>query len=73
MSKKLKIVCLGGGPSSLYFSILMKKANPEHDITVIERGENALSNSSPIGVASIRPSMARRSTRKAMGFVGCPG
>ncbi len=34
----LKIVCLGGGPSSLYFSILMKKLNPEHDITVIERG-----------------------------------
>lgn len=34
----LKIVCLGGGPSSLYFSLLMKKANPGHDITVIERG-----------------------------------
>ena len=37
--KGLKIVCLGGGPASLYFSILMKKANPAHDITVIERGE----------------------------------
>ena len=34
----LKIVCLGGGPASLYFAILMKKANPAHDITVIERG-----------------------------------
>ena len=34
----LKIVCLGGGPASLYFSILMKKANPEHNITVFERG-----------------------------------
>ena len=34
----LKIVCLGGGPASLYFSLLMKKQNPEHDITVIERG-----------------------------------
>ncbi|MBA3582720.1 MAG: FAD-dependent monooxygenase [Gammaproteobacteria bacterium] len=34
----MKIVCLGGGPSSLYFSILMKKQNPNHDITVIERG-----------------------------------
>lgn len=32
-------MCLGGGPSSLYFSILMKKANPGHDITVIERGD----------------------------------
>ncbi|HNP34828.1 MAG TPA: FAD-dependent monooxygenase [Woeseiaceae bacterium] len=34
----MKIVCLGGGPSSLYFSLLMKKAYPDHDITVIERG-----------------------------------
>jgi anthraniloyl-CoA monooxygenase len=38
MADGLKILCLGGGPSSLYFSILMKKANPAHDITVIERG-----------------------------------
>jgi anthraniloyl-CoA monooxygenase len=35
----LKILCLGGGPSSLYFAILMKKANPDFDITVIERGD----------------------------------
>ncbi|MCY3751569.1 MAG: FAD-dependent monooxygenase [Gammaproteobacteria bacterium] len=34
----LKIVCLGGGPASLYFSLLMKKANPAHAITVLERG-----------------------------------
>jgi anthraniloyl-CoA monooxygenase len=34
----MKILCLGGGPASLYFSILMKNANPEYDITVIERG-----------------------------------
>ncbi|NKB37254.1 MAG: bifunctional salicylyl-CoA 5-hydroxylase/oxidoreductase [Gammaproteobacteria bacterium] len=34
----LKIVCLGGGPASLYFAILMKKQNPEHQITVYERG-----------------------------------
>lgn len=39
MAKGLKICCLGGGPASLYFSILMKKANPAHDITVIERGD----------------------------------
>jgi len=39
MKKGLKILCLGGGPASLYFSILMKKANPAHDITVIERGD----------------------------------
>ena len=39
MAGGLKILCLGGGPSSLYFSILMKKANPAHDITVVERGD----------------------------------
>ena len=33
----MKIVCLGGGPAGLYFSILAKKANPTWDITVIER------------------------------------
>ncbi|MDB5363486.1 MAG: NADH:flavin oxidoreductase/NADH oxidase [Rhodospirillales bacterium] len=33
----MKIVCIGGGPAGLYFAILMKKANPAHDITVYER------------------------------------
>ncbi len=33
----MRIVCLGGGPAGLYFSILAKKANPSWDITVIER------------------------------------
>lgn len=33
----MKIVCIGGGPAGLYFSILMKKADPTHDITVFER------------------------------------
>jgi anthraniloyl-CoA monooxygenase len=33
----LKIVCIGGGPAGLYFSILMKQAGAAHDITVIER------------------------------------
>lgn len=41
MAKALKIICLGGGPASLYFSILMKKVNPAHDITVIERGDRS--------------------------------
>ncbi len=35
----MRIVCLGGGPAGLYFSILMKKANPACDITVIERNK----------------------------------
>jgi anthraniloyl-CoA monooxygenase len=33
----MKIVSIGGGPAGLYFAILMKKQDPAHDITVIER------------------------------------
>ncbi|MBF5042115.1 bifunctional salicylyl-CoA 5-hydroxylase/oxidoreductase [Aggregicoccus sp. 17bor-14] len=33
----MKILCIGGGPAGLYFSILMKRADPSHDITVLER------------------------------------
>jgi anthraniloyl-CoA monooxygenase len=33
----MRILCVGGGPAGLYFSILMKLADPAHDITVLER------------------------------------
>ncbi|MFI6595989.1 FAD-dependent monooxygenase [Nonomuraea sp. NPDC050536] len=33
----MKVTCVGGGPASLYFSILMKLRDPSHDITVYER------------------------------------
>ncbi|HLX57151.1 MAG TPA: FAD-dependent monooxygenase [Ktedonobacteraceae bacterium] len=33
----MKIVILGGGPAGLYSGLLIKKANPSHDITIIER------------------------------------
>ena len=33
----MKIVCIGGGPAGLYFALLMKQADPHHDISVIER------------------------------------
>ena len=33
----MRIVSIGGGPAGLYFSLLMKKADPGHDITVVER------------------------------------
>ena len=33
----MKIVCIGGGPAGLYFSILMKQADAGHEITVFER------------------------------------
>ena len=33
----MNIVCLGGGPAGLYFSLLMKLRDPSHIITVVER------------------------------------
>lgn len=33
----MKITILGGGPAGLYAGLLIKKANPAHEITVIER------------------------------------
>ncbi len=35
----MKIVCIGGGPSGLYFALLMKKLGAHHDITVVERNK----------------------------------
>src|SRR6059058_4419118 len=33
----MKIVSIGGGAAGLYFALLMKKADPAHDILVVER------------------------------------
>jgi anthraniloyl-CoA monooxygenase len=33
----VRIVCIGGGPSGLFFSILMKSARPDAEIVVLER------------------------------------
>src|SRR4051812_37490196 len=33
----MKIIILGAGPAGLYAGLLIKKANPAHDITIIER------------------------------------
>jgi anthraniloyl-CoA monooxygenase len=33
----VKIVILGAGPAGLYAGLLIKKANPAHDITILER------------------------------------
>ena len=33
----MRIACIGGGPAGLYLAILMKQADPAHDITVYER------------------------------------
>jgi anthraniloyl-CoA monooxygenase len=33
----VRIVSIGGGPAGLYFAILMKKADPAHEVLVLER------------------------------------
>ncbi|HEX6618852.1 MAG TPA: FAD-dependent monooxygenase, partial [Solirubrobacteraceae bacterium] len=33
----MKVRIIGAGPAGLYLAILLKKANPKHDVTVIER------------------------------------
>ena len=33
----MNILCIGGGPAGLYFSLLMKLQNPAHRISVVER------------------------------------
>jgi anthraniloyl-CoA monooxygenase len=35
----MRIVCIGGGPAGLYFAMLMKKLDPHHHITVVERNK----------------------------------
>ena len=35
----MNIVCIGGGPAGLYFGLLMKRQQPTHDITVVERNK----------------------------------
>jgi anthraniloyl-CoA monooxygenase len=37
MTRALDIVCVGGGPGSLYFALLMKRADTRHRIRIIER------------------------------------
>ena len=33
----MKVAVVGGGPAGLYFSLLLKKADPSHQVTVVER------------------------------------
>jgi len=44
----VRIVAIGGGPAALYFGILMKEADPKHEITILER--NRLDDTFGFGV-----------------------
>ncbi len=33
----MRIACIGGGPAGLYFALLMKRADPRHEVVVYER------------------------------------
>ncbi len=44
----MRIVTIGGGPAALYLGILMKKASPKHEITILER--NRLDDTYGFGV-----------------------
>jgi anthraniloyl-CoA monooxygenase len=44
----MKAVCIGGGPAGLFFALLLKKADPRHDVTVVER--NRLDDTFGFGV-----------------------
>ncbi len=44
----MRIVAIGGGPAALYFGILMKKADPGSEITILER--NRLDDTFGFGV-----------------------
>ena len=40
----VKIVCVGGGPAGLYFSILMKLWNPANEVIVFERNKEGVTH-----------------------------
>lgn len=40
----MRIVCVGGGPAGLYFALLMKRDDPSHDVTLVERNQAAVTH-----------------------------
>jgi anthraniloyl-CoA monooxygenase len=44
----VKVACIGGGPAGLFFALLLKKADPRHEVVVFER--NRLDDTFGFGV-----------------------
>src|SRR5215813_4554205 len=37
VSGRMRVTCIGGGPAGLYLALLMKRRDPTHQVTVLER------------------------------------
>ena len=62
----MKVAVIGGGPAGLYFALLMKKADPRHEVTVLER--NRAGTHVRLGRRLLRPDarqLPRRRSRDA--------
>jgi anthraniloyl-CoA monooxygenase len=62
----MKVAVVGGGPAGLYFAILMKKADSDHDITVFER--NAPDNTFGWGVVFSEQTLGNLETADAESY-----
>jgi anthraniloyl-CoA monooxygenase len=49
VSRKMRIVCVGGGPAGLYFAISAKLRNSGHEITVVERNPAGVTHGWGVG------------------------
>jgi anthraniloyl-CoA monooxygenase len=59
--RAMRIVSIGGGPAGLYFAILMKQADPSHEIVVVER--NGADDTFGFGVVFSDATLSRKPSR----------
>src|SRR3984957_16241262 len=67
----MRITCVGGGPAGLYFCLLMKLRDPQHDVMVLERNATGATQGWGVGlergVLEVRRSKARGAGEAAAG------
>lgn len=66
MTRPLRVVSVGGGPGGLYFALLLKRAEPRHDVIVVER--NAPDDTFGFGVVFSDQTMAGLAQADAEAF-----